>query len=51
MQKNDIREYEAVTKMIQLYYRDKEEVLGWMYSGRLYDETRIKGIAGVKNLA
>jgi flagellar protein FlaI len=51
MQKNDIRDYEAVTKMIQLYYRDKEEVLGWMYSGRLYDETLIKGIAGVKNLA
>jgi flagellar protein FlaI len=51
MQKNDIRDYEAVTKMIQLYYRDKEEVLGWMYSGRLYDETLIKGIDGVKNLA
>jgi flagellar protein FlaI len=31
MQKNNIREYHAVTKMIQLYYRDKEEVLGWLY--------------------
>jgi flagellar protein FlaI len=51
MQKNDIREYEAVTKMIQLYYRDKEEVLGWMYSGHSYDETRIKGIRGEKSLA
>jgi flagellar protein FlaI len=51
MQKNDIRDYEAVTRMIQVYYRDKEEVLGWMYAGRLYDETLIKGIAGVKNLA
>jgi len=27
MQKNDIREYHAVTQMIQLYYRDKDEVL------------------------
>lgn len=51
MQKNDIRDYEAVTKMIQLYYRDKEEILGWMYSGHSYDETRIRGNAGVKNLA
>ena len=31
MQKHDIREYHAVTKMVQLYYRDKEEVLGWLY--------------------
>jgi flagellar protein FlaI len=51
MQKNDIREYEAVNKMIQLYYRDKEEILSWMYSGRLPEENRIKGITGVKSLA
>jgi flagellar protein FlaI len=51
MQKNDIREYEAVNKMIQLYYRDKEEILNWMYSGLLPDENRIKGISGVKSLA
>jgi hypothetical protein len=51
MQKNDIREYEAVNKMIQLYYRDKEEILNWMYSGRLPDENLIKGIPGVKSLA
>jgi flagellar protein FlaI len=31
LQKHDIREYHAVTKMVQLYYRDKEEVLGWLY--------------------
>lgn len=31
MQKQGIREYHAVIKMIQLYYRDKEEVLGWLY--------------------
>jgi len=30
MQKNNIREYEAVTRMVQLYYRDKEEVLRMM---------------------
>jgi hypothetical protein len=51
MQKNDIRDYEAVTRMIQLYYRDKEEILGWMYAGHLPDEDRIKGISGVKGLA
>jgi flagellar protein FlaI len=51
LQKNDIREYEEVTRMIQVYYRDKEAVLGYMYSGRQYDETLIKGIDGVKNLA
>jgi flagellar protein FlaI len=51
MQKNDIRDYEAVTRMIQLYYRDKEEILGWMYAGHLPDEDRIKGITGVKGLA
>ena len=33
MQKHNIREYHAVTKMVQLYYRDKEEVLGWLYPG------------------
>jgi len=27
MQKHDIREYHAVVKMIQLYYRDKDEVI------------------------
>jgi len=27
MKKNDIREYHAVTQMVQLYYRDKEEVM------------------------
>jgi flagellar protein FlaI len=31
MQKNSIRDYHAVTKMIQLYYRDKDKVLGWLY--------------------
>jgi flagellar protein FlaI len=31
MQQHNIREYHAVTKMVQLYYRDKEEVLGWLY--------------------
>jgi flagellar protein FlaI len=51
MQNNDYRDYETVTKMIQLYYRDKEEVLGWMYSGRSFDKTRISEIPGVKNLA
>jgi flagellar protein FlaI len=51
LQKNDIREYEEVTRMIQVYYRDKESVLGWMYSGNPYDEKRIKGIVGVTSLA
>jgi hypothetical protein len=37
--------------MIQIYYRDKESVLGWMYSGHPYDEKRIKGIVGVTSLA
>jgi archaeal flagellar protein FlaI len=34
MQKNNIREYHAVTKMIQLYYRDKNEVLRKMGRGQ-----------------
>jgi flagellar protein FlaI len=51
LQKNDIREYEEVTRMIQIYYRDKDSVLGWMYSGHPYDEKRIKGIVGVTSLA
>jgi len=51
MQNNDYRDYETVTKMIQLYYRDKEEVLGWMYSEDSFDKTRINEIPGVKNLA
>jgi len=51
LQKNDIRDYEEVTRMIQVYYRDKEEVLGWMYAGRVPDENRTKGISGVKSLA
>jgi flagellar protein FlaI len=51
MQKNDIREYESVNKMIQLYYRDKEQILGCVYSGQSLDEARMKGIQGVKSLA
>ena len=34
LQKNNIREYHAVIKMIQNYYRDKEEVIGWMQRGQ-----------------
>jgi flagellar protein FlaI len=34
MQKQNIREYHAVTKMIQLYYRDKNEVLRKMGRGQ-----------------
>jgi flagellar protein FlaI len=49
MQKNNIREYEAVTRMILRYYQDKEEVLGWIYFRTQVDTTRIK-IAGVKSL-
>ena len=51
MQKNDIREYESVNKMIQLYYRDKEQILGCIYSGQSLDETRLKGIQSAKGLA
>ena len=51
MQENNIREYHAVTKMIQLYYRDKEEVLGWIYPAHLQDENNPKGISGIKSHA
>jgi flagellar protein FlaI len=51
MQRNNIREYEAVTRMVQLYYQDKEEILGWIYFGVPVDENRIKRISGVKSLA
>ena len=33
MQKNNIRDYDAVTRMVQLYYRDKDEVLRMMSTG------------------
>jgi archaeal flagellar protein FlaI len=46
MQENNIREYHAVTKMIQLYYRDKEEVLGWIYPGHSQDQDPAKKLAG-----
>ena len=39
MQKHNIREYHAVTKMIQLYYRDKNEVLLKMERGQQILET------------
>jgi flagellar protein FlaI len=39
MQKHNIREYHAVTKMIQLYYRDKNEVLRKMGRGQQMLET------------
>ena len=51
MQKNDIREYESVNKMIQLYYRDKEQILGCVYSGLSLDETRLNGIQSAKGMA
>jgi flagellar protein FlaI len=51
MQKNNIREYHAVTKMVQLYYRDKEEVLGWIYPALPQEENRIEGISGSESLA
>jgi flagellar protein FlaI len=39
MQKNNIRDYQAVTKMIQLYYRNKDEVLQKMGRGQRVLET------------
>ena len=39
LQKQNIREYHAVIKMIQNYYRDKDEVIGWMYHGRDHEGT------------
>ena len=39
MQKNNIREYHAVIKMVQMYYRDKEEVIGWMYPQSAREDT------------
>jgi flagellar protein FlaI len=51
MQKNNIREYHAVTKMVQLYYRDKESVLGWLYPDLPKDENRIERISEVESLA
>ncbi len=39
MQAHNIREYHAVTKMIQLYYRDKDEVLRQMGRGQQVLET------------
>jgi archaeal flagellar protein FlaI len=47
MQKQNIREYHAVTQMIQLYYRDKDEVMRKIAQGALDAVVSVPGVPGL----
>jgi archaeal flagellar protein FlaI len=47
MQQQNIREYHAVTQQIQLYYRDKDEVMLKMKQGTLDAVVSVPGVPGL----